>query len=73
MKGEKEQTEHVLEFLNLNFAITNHCLTIRDERGGADYCYDVASIELKNVCICNNLIPLNNIGFFYRNNIFWKS
>lgn len=51
MKEEKELTEQVLEFLNLNFTITNHCLTIRDERGGADYCYDVASIELKNVCI----------------------
>lgn len=53
MKNEKEQTERVLEFLNLNFTVTNHCLSIRDERGGADLCYDVVSIELKKVCVEN--------------------
>jgi len=51
MKNEKNQTEKVLEFLNLNFTITNHCLSIRDERGGADLCHDIVSVELKNVCI----------------------
>ncbi|XP_050433254.1 tektin-2 [Adelges cooleyi] len=48
MKNEKLQTEQTLEFLNLNFTVTNHCLSIRDERGGADLCYDIADIELKN-------------------------
>lgn len=51
MKNEKEQTEKDLEFLNLNFTVTNHCLSIRDERGGADLCYDIVSIELKNVSV----------------------
>jgi len=49
MKDEKVQSEHVLEFLNLNFTVTNHCLSIREERGGADLCYDIVSVELKNV------------------------
>lgn len=49
MKNEKELTEQILEYLNLNFTVTNHCLSIRDERGGADLCHDVAHIELKNV------------------------
>jgi len=49
MKNEKKQTEQVLEFLNLNFTVTNHCLSIRDERGGTDLCYDIVSVELKNV------------------------
>lgn len=51
MKNEKKQTEQTLEYLNLNFTVTNHCLSIRDERGGADLCHDIAQIELKNVCI----------------------
>lgn len=49
MKNEKKQTEQTLEYLNLNFTVTNHCLSIRDERGGADLCHDIAHIELKNV------------------------
>lgn len=49
MKNEKVQTEQFLEFLNLNFTVTNHCSSIRDERGGVDLCYDIASVELKNV------------------------
>jgi len=49
MKNEKKQTEQVLEFLNLNFTVTNHCQSIRDERGGTDLCYDIVSVELKNV------------------------
>lgn len=57
MKNEKKQTEQTLEYLNLNFTVTNHCLRIRDERGGADLCHDIAHIELKNVCIeLNSLI-----------------
>jgi len=51
LKIEKEKTEKFIEFLNLNFTVTNHCLSIRDERGGADLCHDIASIELKKVCI----------------------
>lgn len=49
MKDEKVQSEQVLEFLNLNFTVTNHCLSIREERGGGDLCYDIVSVELKNV------------------------
>lgn len=49
MKNEKQLTEEVLEFLNLNFTVTNHCLRIRDERGGTDLCYDIAYVELKKV------------------------
>lgn len=51
MKADKEQTEQVLEFLNLNFTVTNICLSIREEKGGSDLCYDTAYIELKNVHI----------------------
>lgn len=51
MKNEKKECEKVLEFQNLNFAVTNHCSSIRDERIGEDFCYDIASIALKNVCI----------------------
>ncbi|KAL4112315.1 hypothetical protein QTP88_016127 [Uroleucon formosanum] len=47
LKIEKEKTEKFIEFLNLNFTVTNHCLSIRDERGDADLCHDIASIELK--------------------------
>jgi len=50
LKIEKEKTEKFIEFLNLNFTVTNHCLSIRDERGGVDLCHDIASIELKKVC-----------------------
>lgn len=48
---EKKENEKAIEFQNLNFTVTNHCLSLRDERGGEDFCYDIASIELKNVCI----------------------
>ncbi|XP_027846423.1 tektin-B1-like [Aphis gossypii] len=48
LKIEKEKTEKFIEFLNLNFTVTNHCLSIRDERGATDLCHDIASIELKN-------------------------
>lgn len=51
LKNEKKKTEEVLDNLNLNFTVTNHCLSIRDERGGADFCYDIASAELNTVCI----------------------
>lgn len=64
IKNEKEQTEKVLEFLNLNFTITNHCISIRDERGGADLCYDIVSIELKNVRVLINIIIFLNNSVF---------
>jgi len=51
MKIEKKENEKAIEFQNLNFTVTNHCLSLRDERNGEDLCYDIASIELKNVCI----------------------
>lgn len=51
MQDEKSQTEEVIEFLNLNFKITNHCMRIRDERGSADFCYDMVSKELDTVCV----------------------
>jgi len=51
MKIEKEECEKAIEFQNLNFAVTNHCLSLRDEKGGEDLCYDIASVELKNVCV----------------------
>jgi len=51
MKIEKKETEKVIEFQNLNFAVTNHCLSLRDGKGGEDLCYDTASVELKNVYI----------------------
>lgn len=50
LKNEKLLTEKTLEFFNLYFTASNHCLSIRDERGGADLCHDIAQIELKNVC-----------------------
>lgn len=51
IKSEKKKTEEVLDHLNFNFTITNHCLSIRDERGCADFCYDIASAEINTVCI----------------------
>lgn len=51
IKNEKKLNEEVLDLLNLNFTITNHCLSIRDERRCADFCYDIASTELHTVCI----------------------
>lgn len=51
MKIEKKECEKAIEFQNLNFAVTNHCSSLRDERVGEDLCYDIASIALKNVCI----------------------
>lgn len=51
MKIEKKENEKAIEFQNLNFDVTNHCLSLRDERNGEDLCYDIASIELKHVCI----------------------
>lgn len=51
MKIEKKECEKTIEFQNLNFAVTNHCSSLRDERVGEDLCYDIASIALKNVCI----------------------
>ncbi|XP_025422929.1 tektin-2-like [Sipha flava] len=46
MQDDKSKTEDVLKFLNLNFKITNHCKSIRDERESADFCHDNASVEL---------------------------
>ncbi|XP_050053868.1 tektin-2-like isoform X2 [Aphis gossypii] len=48
MKIEKKECEKTIEFQNLNFAVTNHCSSLRDERVGEDLCYDIASIALKN-------------------------
>lgn len=52
-----------MEFLNLNFTVTNHCLSIRDERGGTDLCHDIVSVELKHVCVYKLIINLNNTDF----------
>jgi len=51
MKIEKRENENTIEFQNLNFRVTNHCLGLRDARIGEDLCYDIASIALKNVYI----------------------
>ncbi|XP_025194440.1 tektin-B1-like [Melanaphis sacchari] len=59
LKIEKEKTEKFIEFLDLNFTVTNHCLSIRDERGVTDLCHDIASIELKNEQ--NTLEKLKNV------------
>ncbi|XP_050522482.1 tektin-2-like [Daktulosphaira vitifoliae] len=48
LKSEKNLSERILEFLHINFSVINHCMSIRDERGGSDLCYDIADIELKN-------------------------
>ncbi|XP_026811280.1 tektin-B1-like [Rhopalosiphum maidis] len=48
IKIEKRESEKTLEFQNLNFKVTNHCLGLRDERIGEDLCNDIASIALKN-------------------------
>ncbi|XP_025200186.1 tektin-2-like [Melanaphis sacchari] len=48
MKIEKKENEKTLEFQNLNFAVTNHCLSLRDERNYEDLCYDIASVALKH-------------------------
>ncbi|VVC43023.1 Hypothetical protein CINCED_3A004158 [Cinara cedri] len=48
MKNDKKISEHYIEFLNLNFSVTNHCLSIREERVSSDLCYDSAYVELKN-------------------------
>lgn len=64
MKDEKVQSEQILEFLNLNFTVTNHCLSIREERGGADLCYDIVSVELKNVRVKLTIIYYNKIRYF---------
>lgn len=41
--------EQMIESLDLTFAVTNNSLSIKDERGASDLCYDTAYIELKNV------------------------
>ncbi|KAG8311469.1 tektin 2 (testicular) [Homalodisca vitripennis] len=45
---EKEITESEIENLNLNFTLANECLSMRDQRGGADLCRDEAETELKH-------------------------
>lgn len=49
LTSEKEITEREIENLNLNFTLVNECLSMRDQRGGADLCRDEAERELKHV------------------------
>ncbi|XP_054288147.1 tektin-2-like [Macrosteles quadrilineatus] len=48
LSSEKEITETEIERLNLNFTVVNECLSMRDQRGGADLCRDEGEAELKH-------------------------